>query len=162
MNFLRCTKNEESWNSENFSIHEELKCTRFPKIRSKISFLIFAEFHRTNKKKLCFLYIDVPWVSNFVREKEFHHNTIIMVWWWWEVNQHDKMVEIDANNDSNQYFIRRSMTIDFDQFFMFKMFGDPLVLFGDPQKNCLVTALTSLVTPNGCHQWSPKKYHAFQ
>ena len=50
------------------------------------------------------------------------------------------------------------MTIDFDQFFMFKMFGDPLVLFGDPQKNCLVTPLvTSLVTPFGDPQWrSPK------
>ena len=50
------------------------------------------------------------------------------------------------------------MTIDFDQFFMFKMFGDPLVLFGDPPKNCLVTPLvTSLVTPFGDPQWrSPK------
>ena len=74
------------------------------------------------------------------------------------MNQHDKTVEIDPNNDSNQYFIHRSMTIDFDQFFMFKMFGDPLVLFGDPQKNCLVTPLvTSLVTPFGDPQWrSPK------
>ena len=39
VNFLRCTKNEESWNSEMFSIHEGLKCACFPKIRSKISWL---------------------------------------------------------------------------------------------------------------------------
>ena len=57
--FLRCTKNEESWNSEMFSIHEGLKCACFPKIRMKISFFIFPEFHRTNKKNLCFLYIDM-------------------------------------------------------------------------------------------------------
>ena len=49
VNFLRCTKNEESWNSEMFSIHERLKCACFPKIRLKISWLSENKWRHIHK-----------------------------------------------------------------------------------------------------------------
>ena len=49
------------------------------------------------------------------------------------------MVGIDPNNDSNYNFKHQSMTVDFDPFWTFKMFGDPLLLIGDPQNLSLVT-----------------------
>ena len=49
VNFLRCTKNEESWNSEMFSIHEGLKCACFPKIRLKISWLSENKWRHIHK-----------------------------------------------------------------------------------------------------------------
>ena len=61
------------------------------------------------------------------------------------MNKHDKMVGIDPKNDSNHNFKHQSMTVDFDPFWTFKMFGDPLLLIGDPQN-------LSLVTPDGGHQ----------
>ena len=60
------------------------------------------------------------------------------------------MVRIDPNNDSNYNFKHQSMTVDFDPFWTFKMFGDPLLLIGDPQN-------LSLVTPFGDPRWgSPR------
>ena len=64
------------------------------------------------------------------------------------MNLHEKRVGIDPNNDSNYNSRHRSMTLDFDPFWMFKMIGDPKTI--------------SLVTPlEGGHQGvtkgSPKK-----
>ena len=53
------------------------------------------------------------------------------------------MVGIDPNNDSNYNFKHQSMTVDFDPFWTFKMFGDPLLHIGDPQNLSLVTPLVT-------------------
>ena len=55
------------------------------------------------------------------------------------MNKHEKIVGIDPKNDSNHNFKHQSMTVDFDPFWTFKMFGDPLLLIGDPQNLSLVT-----------------------
>ena len=68
------------------------------------------------------------------------------------MNLHEKRVGIDPDNDSNYNSRHRSMTLDFDPFWMFKMIGDPLLLIGDPKK-------ISLVTPEGVTKGSPKKNH---
>ena len=47
--FLRCTKSEESWNSEMFSIHEGLECACFPKFRLKISWLSENKWRHIHK-----------------------------------------------------------------------------------------------------------------
>ena len=76
------------------------------------------------------------------------------------MNKYEKLVGIDPNNDSNYNFKHQSMTVDFDPFWTFKMFGDPLLLIGDPQNLSLVTPFGD---PIGDPQWgSPgvtKKNH---
>ena len=49
VNVLWCTKNEESWNSEMFTIHEGLNCACFPKIRLKISWLSENKWRHIHK-----------------------------------------------------------------------------------------------------------------
>ena len=79
------------------------------------------------------------------------------------MNHYEKTIRIDPNNVPDQYFRHQSMTLDFGPFSIFKMFGDPRLLFGDPPQKCLVTPLVNpLVTPDGGHQGSPKKKPCLQ
>ena len=75
------------------------------------------------------------------------------------MNLHEKTVGINPNNDSNYSSRHRSMTLDFDPFWMFKMIGDPLLLIGDPRegspkKNGSVASYFPVLRINVCKTWN--------